>query len=131
MRRRDSRQGGLLGAAGRGNFEVMKFANAHEGIDRANLEQDRATAAALRRHPELMQLARERLAHWSKQDGEAPHPALVEWSDILFFLTVDQIADFLESQTPKANRLRQSSPFAGVLRRAAQLEKDQHATSAA
>jgi hypothetical protein len=101
----------------------VTFPNPHAHIDDANLEHDRATAAALRRHPELVHAAEENLARWLKRDGEAVHPALQEWKDILFFLRPEQIADFLESQTPKAKRLRQSSPFIGILRRAAELEK--------
>jgi len=34
---------------------------------------------------------------------------------VLRMLTPAQVADFLESATPMANRLRQSSPFLGVL----------------
>jgi len=107
------------------------FPNPHAEIDRANLEHDRATAAALRRHPKLIEIARDNLTRWLGQDGEAAHPALVVWKDILFFLRPEQIADFLESETPKASRLRQSSPFIGILRRAAEMEKEGDATLAA
>jgi hypothetical protein len=107
------------------------FPNCHEHIDRANLEHDRATAAALRRHPELIQVARDNLTRWMARDGDTVHSALAEWVDILFFLRPDQLAAFIESETPKANRLRQSSPFIGILRRAAQLEAVPHAAPAA
>ncbi len=103
----------------------MSFPNPHAAIDRANLNRDRATAAAIRRHPELIQTARENLERWLRQEGESADPVLLEWKDILFFLTPDQLADFLESEAPKANRLRQSSPFAGVL------ESASHATRTA
>jgi hypothetical protein len=109
----------------------MQFPNAHENIDRANLQHDRAVAAALRQYPELIEVAQENLARWARKDGESIHPALAEWQDILFFLRPDQVADFLESETPKANRLRQSSPFIGILRRAAELEKQANAKVAA
>jgi len=95
------------------------FPNCHEHIDRANLEDDRATGAVLRQHLELVEAARANLQRWMAQDGDAADPALAEWADLLFFLTPAQLADFLESETPKANRLRQSSPFIGLLRRAA------------
>lgn len=109
---------------------MAAFPNAHEKIDRANLEHDRAVAAALRKHPELIQVARDNLRRWMRQDG-ASHPALEEWTDILFFLSPAQIADFLESESPKSSRLRQSSPFIGVLRRMLELEEIADAKGAA
>jgi hypothetical protein len=48
-------------------------------------------------------------------DGEFVHPVHAEWQDILHFLHPGELADFLESRTPKADRLRQSSPFVGIL----------------
>jgi hypothetical protein len=105
----------------------MKFPNPHAEIDGRNLEYDRDAAAALRRHPELIGIARQNLARWLRQDGVLPHPALLEWQDILFFLSPAQLADFLESDTPKANRLRQSSPCIGILRQAAALEREKDA----
>jgi hypothetical protein len=101
----------------------------HKEIDRQNLEHDRATAAALRRRPELIAVAQANLDRWIAKCGNQIHPALAEWKDILFMLTPEQLAAFIESDTPKANRLRQSSPFVGILRRGAELFPD--ATSAA
>jgi len=100
------------------------IAHAHAGIDRQNLEHDRATAAALRRHPQLVAVARANLQRWVTHCGAKVHPALAEWRDIMSMLTVEQLADFIESDTPKANRLRQSSPFVGILRREAELFPD-------
>jgi hypothetical protein len=98
--------------------------HAHSEIDRRSLEHDRATAAALRRHPELVEVARANLERWISQAGVPVHPALAEWRKVLFFLTSAQLADFISSDTPMANRLRQSSPFVGVLRREAELFPD-------
>ena len=110
---------------------IVEFPNCHAEIDRRNLEHDRAIAAALRRHPELVEVARDNLKRWMANDGDHVHPAFEEWNDILFFLTTEQLADFLESDTPKANRLRQSSPFVGILRREADLLSISHAAPAA
>lgn len=46
--------------------------------------------------------------------GSASHD-LREWQDILSRYSVQRIKDFLVSDTPRANRLRQSSPFFAVL----------------
>lgn len=96
----------------------------HAQIDKANLAHDQVIAAAIRCRPELVSIARENLARWIARDGHAVDPALEAWSAILFFLSPDQLADFISSDTPKANRLRQSSPFVGVLRRAAEGVRD-------
>ena len=40
-----------------------------------------------------------------------PHPALLEWQAALMTLTPSEVADFLESDTPRARRMRVSSPF--------------------
>jgi hypothetical protein len=101
----------------------------HAWIDARNLAYDRANAAAIRRHPALVQVARDNLARWLANDGDRPSPPLKEWEDILFFLDAGRLADFLESETPKANRLRQSSPFLGIVERAAEL--DGHAAAPA
>ena len=103
-------------------FFAEMFTHEHAHIDAANLAHDRATAEAIRRRPELIDLARANLARWIAREGSSVHPALQEWSDILHFLGPNQLADFIASDTPKTNRLRQSSPFIGILRRAAELD---------
>jgi hypothetical protein len=50
-----------------------------------------------------------------KRDGRQVRPVFQEWHRILTRLSRAEIADFLQSETPMARRLRQSSPFAGVL----------------
>ena len=61
---------------------------------------------------------------WHQIKGEAKSrwgkltDAWQEWAQLLRMLTPAQVGDFLESTTPKANRLRQSSPFFGVLEEA-------------
>ena len=48
-------------------------------------------------------------------DGRNVRPVFQEWHGILTRLSKGELADFLRSDTPMARRLRQSSPFAGVL----------------
>src|SRR5437867_4110380 len=92
----------------------MTFPNPHAGIDAENRERDRRTAAALRANPALLQVARENLRRWLELEGARPHPTLLEWQAILDFLTPEEIATFLESRAPKAERLRQSPIFVGM-----------------
>jgi hypothetical protein len=86
----------------------------HQHIDSRNELQDRLLAKRLRRNTRLIRLARENLRRWSARDGKRIRPAFAEWQRILDYLSPNEIADFLVSDTPKARRLRQSSPFMGL-----------------
>ena len=107
----------------------------HELIDEISLELGRRTAARLRQQPELLQLAQENLARWSRLNANAP--ALLrcyeEWREILQHPLTD-ICQLLSSESEAACRLRQNSPFAGVLRAREVWElkhRFRHATTAA
>jgi hypothetical protein len=95
----------------------MRALNPHERIDLVNAEQDRVVASRLRRDNRVLLLARRNLRRWMAKD-ERPRPVFLEWELVLSKLTRHEIADFLESNTPMAQRLRQSNPFAGVLSKA-------------
>jgi hypothetical protein len=75
-------------------------------------EMHRRIAARIRRDPGVIAQTRDRLAKVMAE--EAPHvdPVLHEWLDILLMLDPDQIARFIESNTPRARRLRSSTPLA-------------------
>ena len=88
--------------------------NPHAKIDEENRERDRRVATALRSNRALVQVAHDNLQRWLRAEGGKGHPALREWEAILEFLTPEEVAAFLESRTPKAERLRQSSPFVGL-----------------
>ena len=72
-------------------------------------------AARLRHDPRVLRIARANLQRWMARDGRRPRPVFQEWLLILDRLSAGEIANFLLSDTPMARRLRQSSPFAGVL----------------
>jgi hypothetical protein len=93
----------------------MKFPNPHQRADEIGQALDQATAAKLRTNPALVEVAKNNLARWRAQEGGNLAPAHEEWERILRFLTVAELADFITSRTPKADRLRQSDPFAGIL----------------
>jgi len=88
----------------------------HELHDEVSLEIGRRVAATLRGQPELLQVARDNLARWLRQNADAP--ALVrcyhEWQAILH-RPLDDICRVLETDGEQFQRLRQNSPFAGVL----------------
>jgi hypothetical protein len=87
----------------------------HALIDRINAAQDRLIASALGRNRSALRIARENLRRWMARDGRKVRPVFREWHRILDQLTPAEIANFLRSDTPMSRRLRQSSPFAGVL----------------
>jgi hypothetical protein len=88
----------------------------HSEIDQVSLEMARQVADRLRRDPELLNVARANLARWSRQNASAG-PLLrcyAEWNDILS-RPVSEICDILCSDADEAQRLRQNSPFVGIL----------------
>jgi hypothetical protein len=87
----------------------------HQTTDRANALRDRLIARRLRRDRRLLRRARRNLARWMARDGRKPRAVFLEWAAILDKLTRAEIARFLESQSPMARRLQQSTPFLGLL----------------
>lgn len=88
----------------------------HATIDRVSLELARQVAERVRLHPDLVDAARANLVRWSRQNAFAS-PLLqcyAEWQDILS-RPVDEVCDLLCSETDEGQRLRQNSPFVGVL----------------
>jgi len=88
----------------------------HGVHDEIGLELARHVAAQLRESNHALVLARENLARWSRQNGGSA--ALLrcygEWEAILG-RPVDEICEILCADTEEGRRLRQNSPFAGVL----------------
>jgi hypothetical protein len=84
----------------------------HAWIDRRSLALHDAVAAKIEAHPELLDVARANLVRWISR---APQGALLEWKDLLERTSVADLITLLRSETETATRLRQSSPFAGVL----------------
>jgi hypothetical protein len=76
-----------------------------------NDEIHRRAAAEIRRNPEVVEQATAQLDRWMRRGGDPPDPALVEWKTVIAVLDPAQLADFLESPTPRAKRMRISSPF--------------------
>ena len=88
----------------------------HSDSDQVSLEMARRVADRLRLHPESVEIARANLARWSRQNASVSSllRCYAEWEGILS-RPVDEICDLLCSASDDAQRLRQNSPFAGVL----------------
>ena len=90
----------------------MNVSRQNNFVDLFNLMLHRAVAERLRKSPEsVLQIARNNLQNWLKNDEYA----LVEWQDILETKTPEQIIKIISEDTDEGQRLRSSSPFAGVL----------------
>lgn len=89
----------------------------HEQLDRRSLELGRMVAGRLLADPGLVQVARDNLRRWAERPnaGESLRRCYAEWSALLDRLPVIEIAELLQRDDEDAARLRQNSPFAGIL----------------
>jgi len=82
-------------------------------VDLFNLMFHRALAKKLRRDEKrVLQIARNNLNRWLKKNKSF---ALLEWREILETHTPNKIIKVISQDTDEGQRLRSSSPFAGVL----------------
>jgi hypothetical protein len=88
----------------------------HEIQDAISLALARSVAARLRESPALLEVARANLSRWSRQNSGSPSllRCYAEWQGLLG-RSIDEICDLLCAETDDAQRLRQNSPFAGIL----------------
>jgi hypothetical protein len=85
----------------------------HAVLDARSLALHAVIARKIERDPRLLAKARRNLDRWRKRRGREPH-ALAEWRAILA-RPWREVAALLVDAGERATRLRQSSPFAGVL----------------
>jgi hypothetical protein len=86
----------------------------HQLIDERSLAFDRLTAARIASDPALVHRARGTLQRWLQTASPRVRPVLEEWQAVLDG-PLDALLAVLHSTDERATRLRQSSPFAGVL----------------
>ena len=87
----------------------------HEWIDQRSLALDQAIARILRAHPEMIERAKVTLEGWIQTRQPAVPRVLLEWREILNHGPLETILALLTSAGEEARRLRQSSPFCGIL----------------
>jgi len=86
----------------------------HRLIDERSLAFDRVIAAKLRSEPALVEKARSNLVRWLETCSAAARTDLLEWQRLLSG-PFDELLVLLEATDERATRLRQSSPFCGIL----------------
>ncbi|HKM64282.1 MAG TPA: hypothetical protein VJY39_17510 [Acidisphaera sp.] len=91
----------------------MQTGSDHSRLDERSLAMHLLVAEKLRANPALLERALQTLRRW-RESGGSPAPALAEWEHVLS-RPIDQVTAFLSERSERAGRLRQSSPFAGIL----------------
>ena len=82
-------------------------------IDSFSLVLHRTVAEKLRQDAKaVLHLAQDNLNRWLKKNKNS---ALLEWQKILETRTPEEICKIISQDTDEGQRLRSSSPFAGVL----------------
>lgn len=89
----------------------------HQFLDQLALAYHRVIADRLRASPkEILELAKENLARWVRvHEGTGTVYALHEWQRLLETKTVPELVAIITEDSDEGQRLRQSTPFAGVL----------------
>ena len=85
----------------------------HAWIDERSRALHAKIAEKLRAQPSLVSVAHDNLDRWERLRGR--EPALDEWRALLRTTPLPDLLRLLTEESENADRLRQSSPFAGVL----------------
>jgi hypothetical protein len=107
----------------------------HSIQDSISLQLAQRIAHGLPKHPDWIDFARANLKRWSRLNSKTPSllRCYREWENILQ-RDVSEICAVLMSETDEGQRLRQNSPFAGILspKEVSEIKsRHRHATAAA
>ena len=86
----------------------------HRLIDKRSVAFDRVIAARLRSEPTLRERARGTVVRWLAHSSAASCPDLLEWQRLLDG-PFEALLAIVEGTDERSTRLRQSSPFCGIL----------------
>lgn len=96
---------------------IAPRSNWHQQVDVRSLEMHQLVAQKIRRAPVLFQEVEAVLKRWLEQgqESERASDTLSEWEQILGNSSREEILELISSDSEEAARLRQSSPFVGIL----------------
>lgn len=100
--------------APRGDSQAGGTFSYHRVLDARSLALHCLIAQKIMADPSLISIARRNLTAWRRKSAGARPRYLDEWQQILA-RPWPQVAGLITEQSENATRLRQSSPFAGVL----------------
>lgn len=88
----------------------------HQVLDAISLELARRIATRLLSRPELIEVTRKNLRRWSARNANSPGllRSYHEWQAILE-KPLEEVVAILCAETDEGQRLRQNTPFAGIL----------------
>jgi hypothetical protein len=89
----------------------------HRRLEERSLALHREVVRRIRKNPDLLTAVRDRLTKdiQSGQFSVSVTDAMQEWLDLLKTDSLEKILELMIDQGEKARRLRQSTPFAGIL----------------
>lgn len=93
----------------------------HAQLDRFSLRLHEEVAEHIRANPALLDRARMNIIRWKKQLGGSASRDLDVWFEILTG-PLGNILSVIVAPTEEGNRLRQSSPFCGIITQARRME---------
>lgn len=99
----------IIYADGRGFFNDK--AEDHQVLDKRSQLAGKAWGAFIRQHPELISRTVQLLNKRTDEDASLIQKELKEWKEFLESTSVQRLAKFLESDSERATRMRQSNPF--------------------
>lgn len=99
-------------ALGEASAAIRTYSD-HSLLDARSLAMHCVIAQKIAREPKLLQIAKRNLARW-RQGSQPPAGYLAEW-DRLLQKPLSELLGFITAADEQSARLRQSSPFAGVL----------------
>ena len=93
----------------------------HAQIDHFNLRLHEEVAKCVRANPAMLDRARANIARWKQQPGWSGPRDLDVWSAILAG-PLEGVLSAMVARTEEGDRLRQSSPFCGIITQARRME---------
>jgi DNA-binding Lrp family transcriptional regulator len=105
----------LAGVPESASSQQSAATGSHAEMDARALRVSAAVALLLRRDPSLRQRALRHLDRLIAKDQGLATADLIEWRQVLQTYSDERLGEFLASESSRAQRLRQSSPFFAVL----------------
>src|SRR4051812_1922638 len=87
----------------------------HDWVDERSRALHIAIADKIRREPGLLDLARENIERWERRCSDEVRPVYEEWKGLINNWHLEKLLSFLAEKSERGNRMRQSSPFSGIL----------------
>ena len=100
------------------NSQAARLFSDHIRIEERSIALHRAVADRIRKNHKLVREAEQNLRRYLQQsfsEGKTPARSLLEWQELLENKSLEEVLEFILSDSERTRRMRQSSPFAGIL----------------